>query len=156
MYNFSNSPYINIKKRDNKYNPLKIQCIQLEKDIFNFINLIRREPYKYIEFFQKNNNYNDNSGETEQIINYINNLSKNNISLSPLYQIPVLKKISSDLLNYLINIKKTEGRIKYNNLDEEYINLRIRAATYGRIRGKYYEAIVLDSANLCAGAKKAV
>ena len=148
MYNFSNSPYINIKKRDNKYNPLKIQCIQLEKDIFNFINLIRREPYKYIEFFQKNNNYNDNSGETEQIINYINNLSKNNISLSPLYQIPVLKKISSDLLNYLINIKKTEGRIKYNNLDEEYINLRMRAAPYGIIRGKYYEAIVLDSTNL--------
>ena len=148
MYNFSNSPYKSIKKRVNKYNPRKIQCIQLEKDIFNFINLIRREPYKYIEFFQKANNYNDNSTETEQIFNYINNLSQNHISLSPLYQIPELTKISSDLLNYLINIKKKEGIIKYNNLDEEYINLRMRAAPYGIIRGKYYEAIVLDSTNL--------
>ena len=113
MYNFSNSPYKSIKKRVNKYNPRKIQCIQLEKDIFNFINLIRREPYKYIEFFQKTNNYNDNSTETEQIFNYINNLSQNHISLSPLYQIPELTKISSDLLNYLINIKKKEGIIKY-------------------------------------------
>ena len=148
MYNFSNSPYKSIKKRVNKYNPRKIQCIQLEKDIFNFINLIRREPYKYIEFFQKANNYNDNSTETEQIFNYINNLSQNHISLSPLYQIPELTKISSDLLNYLINIKKKEGIIKYNNLEEEYINLRMRAAPYGIIRGKYYEAIVLDSTNL--------
>ena len=75
-------------------------------------------------------------------------LTDNNISLPPLIEKNELNKISFDLLNYLINIKKTEGRIKYNNLDEEYINFRMRAAPYGRIRGKYYEAIVLDSSNI--------
>ena len=151
MYNYNNSPYINNKKRINKYNTSKTRCIQLEKDIFNFINLIRQDPYKYIEIYsqesQSISKYNDNS-ETEQIIDFINTLSQDNISLPPLTQIQELTKISSELLNYLIKIKKTEGIIKYKNLDEEYLNFRMRAAAFGIIKGKYYEAIVLDSTNL--------
>ena len=150
MYKFKSSPYLNIKKKVVNYTSLKFQCINLEKDLFNFINLIRREPSKIIENFkevQQDPNYNNNF-ETQQIFNFINNLTKNNISLPPLIEKKEISKISLDLLNYLINIKKFEGRIKYNKLDEEYINFKIRAAPYGRIRGKYYEAIVLDSTNL--------
>ena len=142
MHSYNNSPYINNKKRINKYSTSKTRCIQLEKDIFNFINLIRGDPHKYIEILsqesQSLSKYND-SFETEQIISFLNNLSQNNISLPPLTQIDELKKISSDFLNYLINIKKKEGIIRYNNLDEEFINFRIRAAAYGTIKGKYYE-----------------
>ena len=150
MYKFKSSPYLNIKKKVANYTSLKFQCINLEKDLLNFINLIRREPSKIIEFFKKvqqDPNYNNNF-ETQQIFNFIHNLTKNNISLPPLIEKQEISKISFDLLNYLINVKKIEGRIKYNNLDEEYINFKIRAAPYGRIRGKYYEAIVLDSTNL--------
>ena len=150
MYKFKSSPYLNIKKKVENYTSLKFQCINLEKELLNFINLIRREPSKIIEYFQEvqqDPNYNNNF-ETQQIFNFINNLTKNNISLPPLIEKQEINKISFDLLNYLINVKKIEGRIKYNNLDEEYINFKIRAAPYGRIRGKYYEAIVLDSTNL--------
>ena len=150
MFTNNSSPYLKIKKRVSNYTSKKTKCIQLERNIYNFINLIRKEPAKIIEYFQeaqKKPNYNTNF-ETQQIFNFINNLLEKNISFSPLNEKSEITKISYDLLNYLINIKKIEGRIKYNNLDEEYINLRIRAAPYGRIRGKYYEAIVLDSANL--------
>ena len=150
MFSNKSSPYLKIRKRVSNYTSKKTKCIQLERDIYNFINLIRKEPSKIIEYFQeaqKEPNYNTNF-ETQQIFNFINNLSEKNISFSPLNEKSEITKISYDLLNYLINIKKIEGRIKYNNLDEEYINLRIRAAPYGRIKGKYYEAIVLDSVNL--------
>ena len=150
MYKFKSSPYLNVKKQLANYTSLKFQCINLEKNLLNFINLIRREPSKIIEYFQEvqqDSNYNNNF-ETQQIFNFINYLTKNNISLPPLIEKQEINKISFDLLNYLINVKKIEGRIKYNNLDEEYINFKIRAAPYGRIRGKYYEAIILDSTNL--------
>ena len=150
MFRFKSSSYLKIKKRNSNYTRRKLQCINLEKEIFNFINLIRREPSKIIEYFQKakeSPNYNENF-ETYQIFNFINILIENDISLPPLIEKKELSKISLDLLNYLINIKKTQGRIKYNNLDEEYINFRKRAAPYGRIRGKYYEAIVLESTDL--------
>ena len=150
MYKFKSSPYFKTIRKVENYTSLKMQCINLEKDLFNFINLIRKEPNKLIEHFenaQKNPNYNINF-ETQQIFDFINNLIENNISLPPLREKQVLNKISFELVNYLINVKKIEGVINYNNLEEEYINFRIRAAPYGRVRGKYYEAIVLDSTNL--------
>ena len=150
MYKFKSSPYFKTIRKVDNYTSLKMQCINLEKDLFNFINLIRKEPNKLIEHFenaQKNPNYNINF-ETQQIFDFINNLIENNISLPPLREKQVLNKISFELVNYLINVKKIEGVINYNNLEEEYINFRIRAAPYGRVRGKYYEAIVLDSTNL--------
>ena len=151
MYKYNSSPYINFKSKVTNYTSKKSQCIKLEKDIFNYINLVRQNPCKIIDFFQNmpiDPDNNNNNYETQQIFNFILNLTKNNISLPPLIENQELNKISYDLLNYLINIKKFGGKIKYNNLDQEYINLRLRAAPYGRIRGKYYEAIVLDSKDL--------
>ena len=151
MYSQNSAPYLRIKKkRVNDYTSRKTKCIQLKKDIYNFINLIRKEPSKIIELFEeakKDPNFNENF-ETQQIFTFINNLQDNNISLAPLIEKSEITKISYDLLNYIINKMKTEGIIKCNNLDEEYINLRIRAAPYGRIIGKYYEGIVLDGVNL--------
>lgn len=149
MNNYHTSPYFRIKNRKVNYRSMKTQCIQLEKNIFNFINSIRQEPSQIFSYFEKaqNPNYN-NSFETQQIFEYINILTEKKISLSPLIQHPELSKISNDLLNYILSKKKVQGRIKYNDLDEEYINLRMRAAPYGRICGKYYEAIILDSTDL--------
>ena len=149
MNNYHTSPYFRIKNRKVNYRSMKTQCIQLEKNIFNFINAIRQEPSQIFSYFEKaqNPNYNNNL-ETQQIFEYINILTEKKISLSPLIQHPELSKISNDLLNYILSKKKVQGRIKYNDLDEEYINLRIRAAPYGKICGKYYEAIILDSTDL--------
>ena len=149
MNNYHTSPYFRIKNRKVNYRSMKTQCIQLEKNIFNFINTIRQEPSQIFSYFEKaqNPNYN-NSFEIQQIFEYINILTEKKISLSPLIQHPELSKISNDLLNYILSKKKVQGRIKYNDLDEEYINLRMRAAPYGKICGKYYEAIILDSTDL--------
>ena len=149
MNNYHTSPYFRIKNRKVNYRSMKTQCIQLEKNIFNFINAIRQEPSQIFSYFEKaqNPNYNNNL-ETQQIFEYINILTEKKISLSPLIQHPELSKISNDLLNYILSKKKVQGRIKYNDLDEEYINLRMRAAPYGKICGKYYEAIILDSTDL--------
>ena len=149
MNNYHTSPYFRIKNRKVNYRSMKTQCIHLEKNIFNFINAIRQEPSQIFTYYEKaqNPNYNNNF-ETQQIFEYINILTEKKISLSPLKQHPELSKISNDLLNYILSKKKVQGRIKYNDLDEEYINLRIRAAPYGRICGKYYEAIILDSTDL--------
>ena len=151
MYNNNFSfPSLGIKKKKSHFTSIKAQCIKLEKDIFNFINFIRRYPSKIISFFikaLKSPDYDPNF-ETEEIFDYINNISQKEISLPPLIEISELNKISYDLLNYLINNNKIKGRIKYNDLDEDYINLRKRAEPYGRIKGKYYEAIVLDSTDL--------
>ena len=59
-----------------------------------------------------------------------------------------LTKISYDLLNYIINIKEKEGRIKYDLLENRDINLRNRSAPYLTIKGKYYEGIILEGSNL--------
>ena len=149
MNNYHTSPYFRIKNRKVNYRSMKTQCIQLEKSIFNCINTIRRDPSQIFSYFEKaqNSNYN-NSFETQQIFEYINILTEKKISLSPLIQHPELSKISNDLLNYILSKKKVQGRIKYNDLDEEFINLRMRAAPYGKICGKYYEAIILDSTDL--------
>ena len=150
MSNYYNSPYYNNKRKKSGYVSRKIQCIQLEKEIFNFINLIRREPSQIISIFQKiQKNYNSNTElEKKLIFNFINNLTKKKISLPPLKENSELNKVSNDLLNYLINIKKLQGIINYNELDEEFTNIRLRATPYGRIRGKYYEAIILDTIDL--------
>ena len=150
MYKYNNSDCFNIKNRPLNYTLKKTKCIKLEKEIFSFINDIRKNPSKIIEIFEKiHNNPNHNGNcETHQILNYINIFIENNISLPPLIENKELSKISYELLTYLINIKKYKGIINYNNLEEEYINLRMRASPYGRIRGKYYEAIVLDTTNL--------
>ena len=150
MYKYNSSSFFNIKKRKLNYSLKKLKCIQLEKEIFSFINQIRRDPSKIIEMLkdvQKNPNYNINF-ETHQIFSYINILNENNISLPPLIDKKELTIIAYELLNYLISVKKYKGKINYNNLDEDYLNLRLRASPYVRIRGKYYEAIVLDTTNL--------
>ena len=134
------SSFFNIKRKYRKYTTMKSQCIKLEKDLINYINLVRQEPYKIIDFFQNMpiESNNNNNYEIQQIFNFILCLTKNNISFPPLIENQELNKVSNELLNYLINIKKAKGKIKYNNLDEEYINLRLRATPYGKIRGKYY------------------
>ena len=150
MYKYKSSSYFNIIKSNSNYSLRKTKCIQLEKEIFSFINEVRREPTKVFKILQKvnkNANYSRNF-ETEKILNYIHKLTENNISFPLLIEKEELTKISYELLNYLIYIKKFKGFINYNNLEEEYINLRIRAGPYGKIRGKYYEAIILDTTNL--------
>ena len=150
MHKFKSSQYLNNKRKAANFTSRKMLCINMKKDIFNYINLIRKEPLKVIEFFQeaqKSPNYNINF-ETKQIFDFINNLVEKKISYKPLIEKQELDQISFDLLDYLINVKKMEGIINYNNLEEEYLNFRMRAKQYGIIRGKYYEAIFLDSKSL--------
>ena len=40
-----------IKNRKVNYRSMKTQCIQLEKNIFNFINAIRQEPSQIFSYF---------------------------------------------------------------------------------------------------------
>ena len=59
-----------------------------------------------------------------------------------------LTKVTKDLLNYIINLKRKKGEIKYDLIENQDIKLKRRAAPNIIIRGKYYEGIVLESSNL--------
>ena len=149
MYKIIDFPHINPKKNFYVRATKQSLCSQMEHDIYNFINLIRQHPFKLIKYL-KNAEIKNNIGEYElnQLINFIHNLSMKNISFPPLIQNGELSKLSNDLLNYIINIKNTEGEIKYNLLKNPNINLRKRANPELIIRGKYYEGIVLESNSL--------
>ena len=149
MYKIIDSPCINLKQNFNPYPISQFINTQMEQDIFNFINLIRQNPSKlnpYLRNIQILNNI-DNE-EIDNLINFVHNLSTKNISFQPLIQNDELTKISYDLLNYIINIKEKEGRIKYDLLENRDINLRNRSAPYLTIKGKYYEGIILEGSNL--------
>ena len=148
MYKNVEFPCVNLKKRLFESPILKSRCIQMEKDIFNFINLIRQEPSQLITYIKNNQQENSNIYETEQIINFVNNLSKKSITFPPLLQKKELTKISYELLDYIISIKKTNRKIHYNLLNNPTLSLKMRASPYIRIIGKYYEGIALESNNL--------
>ena len=71
----SSPSYLNIKRKFRNYASMKTQCIKLEKDLFNYINLVRQDPYKIIDFFQNMpiDSNNNNNYETQQIFNFILN-----------------------------------------------------------------------------------
>ena len=142
MYKIGESPFINLKKNFLVLSSPKSLCTQLERDIFNFINLIRQKPSKLLKYLP------NNDFELEQLINFIHNLSQKNLSFPPLIQKKELTRISNDLLNYIINIKKTNGEIKFDLIANNDINLRKRSAPDIKIKGKYYEGIVLENNNL--------
>lgn len=146
MYKIISSPPINLKKNNFIFSQYKSLSAQLEQDIFYFINSIREKPSKLIPYLSQNNIPIDL--EIEQVINYIHNLSVQNMSFQPLIQNKELTKISNDLLNYIINLKTNKRRIKYDLMENQTINLRKRASPNIKIKGKYYEGIVLESTNL--------
>ncbi len=148
MYKNIEFPCVNLKKRLFENPILKSRCIQMEKDIFNFINLIRQNPSQLITYLKNKQQENKNIYEIEQTIHFVNNLLKNSISFPPLIQKKELTKVSYELLNYIINLKKTNRRIQYDLLNNPNISLKMRAAPYIRIIGKYYEGIALESNNL--------
>ena len=149
MHKIIESPPINLKKNIFTFTSPKTLCIQMEQDIFNFINRIRKNPPKLIQYLTNHLNINNNDDfEIEQVINFVNNLSIKNLSFPPLKQKKELTKISNDLLKYIINLKQNKGRIKNDLMENRDINLRKRAAPNIRIRGKYYEGIVFESNNI--------
>ena len=148
MYKNIEFPCVNLKKKLFNNSIIKSRCSQMEKDIFNFFNQIRQEPFQLITYLINKQQRNNKSYEIEQIINYINNLSNKSITLPALIQKKELTNISYDLLNYIINMKKSKRRIHYDLLNNCNISLKIRASPYIRIIGKYYEGIVLESHNL--------
>ena len=149
MYKNIDIYHINLKKKFFVNSPRQTLCYQMELDIYNFINMIRQNPSELIKYL-KNPEIKNNIEEYElnQLINYIHNLSSKNISFPPLIQNEDLSKLSNDLLNYIIKIKKSEGIIKYTLLNNPNINLRKRANPDLIIRGKYYEGIVLEANSL--------
>ena len=149
MYKIVESPYINLKKNFFVLSTPKSLCDQLEQDIFNFINLIRQKPSKLIKYLTNNQIFNNNDDfDSQELINYIHNLSIKNKSFPPLLQKKELTKISDDLLNYIISIKTSKGEIKYDLMENREINLKKRALPNIKIKGKYYEGISLESNNL--------
>ena len=149
MYKISEFRQINLKKNFFFNSANNSTCSQLEHDIYDFINLIRQNPIKLMKYLKNAeiiNNIDEN--ELNELINFIQNLSMNDKSFPPLIKSEEISKLSNDLLNYIINIKKTEGEIKYNLLNNPNINLRKRANPYLIIRGKYYEGIVLENNSL--------
>ena len=149
MYKIVESPFINLKKNFFLISTPKSLCDQLEQDIFNFINLIRQKPSKLIKYLTNNPIFNNSDDfDSEELINFIHNLSIKNISFQPLLQKKELTKISNDLLNYILNIKATKGEIEYDLMENREINLKKRAGPNIKIKGKYYEGISLESNNL--------
>ena len=149
MYKISDFSNINLKKNIFFNSTNNSICSQLEHDIYNFINLIRQNPIKLIKYL-KNTEIKNTMDENElnQLINFINKLSMNQISFPPLILNEDLSKLSNDLLNYIINIRQAEREIKYNLLNNPNINLKKRANPDLIIRGKYYEGIVLENNSL--------
>ena len=148
MYKIIESPSVNTKQNFLSFSSAKSLCNQLEQDIFNIINNIRQKPSILIPYLTINQTNNKDNFEIEQVINYVYKLSKKNMSFPPLIQKNELTKISNELLNYIISLKNDKGRIKYELLENSNINLRKRAAPNIKIKGKYYEGIVLESSNI--------
>ena len=145
MYEIAEFPQIDSKKNYFILSTPKSICNQMEKDLHSFINLIRKKPSEFLKYLSNNENI---ELETEQLFNYINNLSLENISFPPLIKTKEITNISRDLLNYIINLKRTKGEIKYDLIENNDIKLKRRAGPNIIIRGKYYEGIVLESSNL--------
>ena len=128
MYKIVESPFINLKINFCLISTPKSLCVDLDQDIFNFINLIRQKPSKLIKYLTNNPIFNNSDDfDSEELINFIHNLSIKNISFQPLLQKKELTKISNDLLNYILNIKATKGEIKYDLMENREINLKKRA-----------------------------
>ena len=145
MYEIAEFPEIDSKKNYFILSTPKSICNQMEKDLHSFINLIRKKPSEFLKYLSNNENI---ELETEQLFNYINNLSLENISFPPLIKTKEITNISRDLLNYIINLKRTKGEIKYDLIENNDVKLKRRAGPNIIIRGKYYEGIVLESSNL--------
>ena len=107
MYEIAEFPQIDSKKNYFILSTPKSICNQMEKDLHSFINLIRKKPSEFLKYLSNNENI---ELETEQLFNYINNLSLENISFPPLVKTKEITNISRDLLNYII--KKNKGRNK--------------------------------------------
>ena len=139
---------INISKNHN--NSIKYKCKKFEKDIFCFINEIRKTPSKVLLHIDQLETGTSKITKNDilQITNFIKNNLDEETSLPPLISSPKLNKISHDLLVYLIKLKKKNEKIRYNQFDEDFLNLKIRALKYGQIKGKKYEAIIFDNPNL--------
>ena len=145
MYKIDEFPNINPKKNYFILSSPTSICAQMEKDLYNLINLIRQNPSEILKYLSNNKNA---DLETEHLINYIHNLSLENISFPFLIEKKELTKVTKDLLNYIINLKRKKGEIKYDLIENQDIKLKRRAAPNIIIRGKYYEGIVLESSNL--------
>ena len=71
MYKNIDFPCVNLKKRLFENPILKSRCIQMEKDIFNFINLIRQNPSQLITYLKNKQQENKNIYEIEQTIHLL-------------------------------------------------------------------------------------
>ena len=126
-------------------------CSKLEKNLFEGINQIRQNPREFQIIYYKNNfnkikcNFN-NSTELD-VIHFLSKISKQEITFPPLQKLPELGKLSHEILTYINNLYIKTNLIDYRFFTPKNLTLRNRCLSYGHIKGKYFEGIIINPIN---------
>ena len=126
-------------------------CSKLEQDLFKGINQIRQNPREFQIIYYKNNfkkiKDNFNNSTELAVIHLLSRISKQNIKFPLLQKLPELAKLSHEILTYINNLYIKTNSINYEFFTPKNLNLGNRCLSYGHIKGKYFEGIIINSIN---------